>query len=369
MNKIVHLTSVHPPFDVRIFYKECKSLASAGYEVVLVAPHENVENLDGVRIRPIPKYSSRIGRMTKSVLTVCLIAFEENADVYHLHDPELLFVGFVLRLFGKRVVYDVHENVPCQVKSKQWIPALLRPPIAWGVALLECFCGLSFSGIVAATPIIAERFPDKKTVSVCNFPLLEEATIGSVLPYLERPEHVAYIGGISAIRGIREMVDAMGAVSAPSTSLVLAGSFEDPLLEEEVRRLKGWQKVDFVGWQDRKQIVTLLGSARVGLVTLHPTENYFDAYPVKMFEYMSAGIPIVASDFPLWREIVEESNCGILVDPHNPQAIADAITKLIDNPVSANKMGESGRATILSKYNWNNEKQKLFKLYTSILSN
>jgi glycosyltransferase involved in cell wall biosynthesis len=104
-----------------------------------------------------------------------------------------------------------------------------------------------------------------------------------------------------------------------------------------------------------------------GLVTLHPNGNYLNAQPVKLFEYMAAGIPVIASDFPLWRRIVEDAECGLLVDPLDPRAIAAAVDWLVDNPEAAQRMGESGRKAILKRYSWDVEKRRLFQFYDAIL--
>lgn len=367
MTKIAHLTSVHVPLDIRIFHKECKTLARAGYEVVLIAPQDRptgIEVLNGVRIVGILKPRNRRTRMTGTIWNVFRTALREQADIYHFHDPELIVVGLCLKLRGKRVVYDVHEDVPRQILTKHWIPARVRGVVSRSVGVVESLGALVWDGIAAATPTIARRFPEKKTALVQNFPVPEELIPATPSPYAGRQPVVAYVGKIEGIRGAREMVDAMAALP-PSVEarLEMAGVFEPAALERDLRQLAGWTRVNSLGWLTRPDISALLGRARVGLVLLHPSGNYVEAQPNKLFEYMAAGIPVVASDFPRWRALVNEVSCGLLVDPLDPGAIARAIQWLLEHPDEAEGMGQRGQAAVRSRYSWDAEGERLLQLY------
>jgi len=358
--KVAHLSSAHPPADTRIFYKECRTLAQAGYEVVLIIPHDRDEIVNGVRIRAVSKPTSRFDRMMSTVREVYRAALEEDAIIYHFHDPELIPVGILLKNKGKKVIYDVHEDLPRQVLTKPWIKPFLRRVVEAGAQAVEKFCAHYFDRIITVTSTIAERFPENKTTIVHNYPILEEFAGTDFIPYQKRNPLVVYVGGITVIRGIKEMVNAMNLI--PETlgaRLVLAGKFSPPALENDVSSMAGWSNVEYLGWQSRDEVADLLSKARIGLVLLHPTLNYMDAFPIKMFEYMAAGIPVVASNFPLWRKIVSEIGCGLVVDPLNPQAIADAVQWLLAHPVEAELMGKRGQDAVIKKYNWHTEAQNL----------
>jgi len=122
-----------------------------------------------------------------------------------------------------------------------------------------------------------------------------------------------------------------------------------------------------MGWIKTEDMWRKMAEATIGLVCFHPAANHVNAMPTKLFEYMAAGIPVVASNFPLWKEIVEGSSCGITVNPLEPKDIADAVQHLIDHPDEAEMMGENGRRAVLQKYNWENERQKLLALYHDLL--
>jgi glycosyltransferase involved in cell wall biosynthesis len=148
--------------------------------------------------------------------------------------------------------------------------------------------------------------------------------------------------------------------------LVLAGKCDPPELHYEVTQMTGWSRAAFVGWQSQDEVEGLLGRARVGLVLYHPVPNHKEAQPHKLYEYMCAGIPLIASDFPLWRNIIEEARCGMLVDPLDPKAIARAITWLLEHPKEAETMGIHGQKAANARFNWTKEEAKLLHLYQSL---
>jgi glycosyltransferase involved in cell wall biosynthesis len=368
LTKIVHLTSVHPPFDVRIFYKECLSLAEAGYQVVLIAQHEGDVYEKGVTIRAIPKTGSQFERMTRTVFQVLRKAIAEDGRIYHFHDPELIPVAIILKLLGRRVVYDVHENVPEDILTKDYIPSCLRKWVARMAGAVEHLGTKWFDGVVAVTPNICRRFPQDKTELVRNFPIARELMPSSCNAYGDRPPFVIYAGRISIDRGITEMVEAMGLLpDSLGTKLLLAGVFTPQGLSEHVFEMRGAERIDFRGLLPRSDLRNLFEEARIGLALLRPGPNQSDSYPNKLFEYMAAGIPVVASNFPMWREIVEQTGCGLLVDPLDPRAIAEAIACLLEHPEEAAAMGRKGMQAVSVDYNWAKEAKKLCQFYRKLL--
>jgi glycosyltransferase involved in cell wall biosynthesis len=308
--------------------------------------------------------------MALGVWDVLRAALAQRAAIYHFHDAELLVVGFVLRLTGAAVVYDVHEDVPRQILAKAWIPAPFRRVVSAIAEGVEWMFARSMSAIVAATPEIGARFRHPRKVVVQNFVIPEELSVSRPTTYASRPPHFAYVGGLTRIRGVFEIVDAVSRVpETMGARVVLAGPLSDEGVLDELRVQRGWTRVDYHGWQMRDQIAMHLDRARAGLLLLHPVRNYLDSpYAGKAFEYMAAGLPLIMSDFPLWREVFEPLGCAVFVNPLDPTAIANAMTWVLENPEEAERMGARGKAAAATRFSWHGEAGKLVRLYETLMT-
>jgi len=362
--KVCHVSTVHSRNDTRIFLKECRSLAAAGHEVIyLVADGKGDETRDGVRIvdagaRP----RGRIARFRFSAHRMAAAAFTRKADIYHMHDPELAPAGLRLSRAGVKVIYDAHEDLPRQLQSKPYINPALARPLAWIVELYENRACSRFDAVISATEAIGRRFDlvARRTAIVHNYPSLEELGLERLEPSTRFPK-ACFVGGLTEIRGIRQLasasliarfpIEAAGPVNSGSLAEFLAGS---------------GSKIRLLGSLGRREVSKLLVGASAGLVTYLPMPNHVEALPTKIFEYMAAGLPVIASNFPLWREIVEGGECGRCVDPSDPRAIAAAIDEIVGNPELARRMGSNGRRLVEERYNWAIEERTLLDLYQEL---
>lgn len=363
---VAHLTTAHPRDDVRIFHKECQGLAAAGFDTrLLVADGRGDAVAGGVRVTDIGASRGRLQRMLLQPWRMWRVARRTPARLFHFHDPELLPVGLLLRWGGRHVVYDSHEDVPRAILSKFWIRPWLRRAVAAVFEGFEDFAARRLSAVVAATPHIARRFArlNRRSLDVNNYPMQRELADGVAAATEGRK--VCYIGGIGRIRGAVEMVTALEHVDA---TLVMAGAFENADTEARVRALPGWRRVDYRGMVSRAEVRRIMAESRAGLVFFHPEPNHVDAQPNKIFEYMSAGLPVLASDFPLWRSLLEASGAGRCANPLDPRAIASCIAGVLDDPAAATAMGARGRAAVHGTYHWAHEERKLVQLYRELLA-
>lgn len=366
MNKhrVVHLTTAHPRYDVRIFFKQCCSLAKYNFDVVLlVSDGKGNETRDGVKIFDLGRPPrNRLIRMIQQPRKALHIIRQIKPQIVHFHDPELLSIGRRLAYRGMTVIYDAHEDVPRQIYTKQWIPAPFRPWVSWIFEKYENWHVKKFTAIITSTPHIEARFSSQgvKSLTIANFPdMCEFHTDGENTRRLDNT--ICYVGSIARTRGALELIVALEKL--PGVTLLLCGPLEDATLGEELRALPGWSQVKYLGEIDRAGVKRVLATARVGMVTLLPLPSYQVALPIKMFEYMSAGIPVVASNFSLWREIIEDANCGLCINPTDSHAIAEAIKVLLDDPILCDRYGENGRKSVKARYNWAKEEQRLIDAY------
>ena len=364
---IIHFTTVHPRDDSRIRSKEVASLAQVFNDVQLYVQDGLGDEIDPQHEYRIIDTGPRLPRVKRMVVggwRMFRAVWKARPHVAHFHDPELLPWAVLLRLCGIKIVYDVHEDMPQQVKHNPGLPQWVQRALPPFVALADWLAGLIFDGFAVPTQTIADRFPQKKTVLVRNFPILQELHRPNAGPMAARPAHFAYVGYISEVRNIYGMVQAVSKLEDPTARLRLVGSFAIQETENRAKAMPEWAgSVVFEGWASREEVGTILGDVRGGLVVLKPVEHEMLTLPIKLFEYMAAGLPVVSSDFPLWRAIVDDAKCGILVDPLDPAAIAAGMQWLLDHPDEAADMGKLGRTAVENKYNWATEAERLTNFY------
>lgn len=365
---------MHEPFDPRIFHKQARALAGAGYRVLLLAPSRDRAVVDGVRVLGLPQPHARWGRPLLW-LRLLRVARRARADVYHFHDPELLPLGVLLgRLTGAPVMYDAHEYYRDEIATRPWIPRPLRRIAALAVHEVESWAARRLAAVVTVNEHMAESFRARgarRAVAIHNYPPLayfpppaERAGQGSV---------VVYAGLLNEERGLSTVWEAGQALRqrVPEAEVRLIGRVDWSAAPDAVPREGGrWRSeagVRLIGTIPAREVPAALAEANVGWVPFQPTPNNTRALPLKLLEYMAAGLPVVASDFGFMAAIVREARCGLLVPAADARAHAAALAHLLINPEEARAMGAAGRRAVAERYTWEAEVGRLVDLYRDLL--
>lgn len=378
--KIVHVGAVHWKNDIRIFVKECTTLVKHGYDVTYITSDiygdkkSYVE--DGVKVRfyhcnkkafglgknLIRQY--RLRKKMKKELTEMIL--DEKPDVIHLHEHELFFVLHPILKKRKNIkfIYDIHEDNPAMVRKQYEKSPLKRILMEKVIYIRESKLAKMATAVIVVTDFIEKAFIDRcsSLIVVRNYPKLED--IAYYNEDMKCRENIAcYAGVLAKRRGIVNLVKSSAKLEG---KIILAGDLSKKHEEEIRKECNINEKSEFVGKLNREQINGLYQKSVVGICTILGEKNHVNALPIKMFEYMASGIPVVCSDFPLWKKILDETNCGIAVNPNNVEEITDAIQVLFQDRDLAKMMGDNGRRAVEEKYNWAIEEKKLLDLYSNL---
>jgi glycosyltransferase involved in cell wall biosynthesis len=362
--RVVHLTSVHVWSDTRIYQRMCQGLSKRGWQVSLIASNVPSQVVEGVSVHGVRVPKSRLLRALIGGYRIVCTARAIDADIYHFHDPELLIWKWLLALGGRRVIYDMHEYVPGAITTRVWIPAGVRQALARCWRLLERLT-LRHTPVVLAERSYVKYYPwlHRKAV-VLNLPDIE--TLLSI-PLTAHDRRIIYVGRVSRTRGSLRMIEAVEVLRdrGVDVELDIVGPMSDVHRAELMEAIGRAQlsNVRLHGYMKPVDAWRLAACAVAGLAVLEPEPNYVESYPTKMFEYMALGLPVVVSNFPLYREVVDGSACGVCVDPLDSAALATALEQLLRDPNAARALGRNGREAVQQSYRWDRQLDALEHFY------
>jgi glycosyltransferase involved in cell wall biosynthesis len=361
---ITHCTTVHPRYDTRIFHKMCTSLSEHYSVNLIVADGDSTTIQDNIRIIDLGKINSRTLRLLHSLFVFPFKILQIKSDLYHLHDPELIFSGLVLKFFRKNVIYDIHESYSEDILNKYWINKHFRKFIANIYQYIENFSTYYFNLNICATDYIKKNI-QYHAVTINNFPLTTSEKFNYKKPTSQKipDNYFLYIGAISFQRGIIEIIESS---IRCRIKLIICGSFEN---EEVENRISNYfcENIIYLGQVNFNEANYLMQNAIAGFVLFHPGPNHNYSLPNKLFEYMSNCLPIICSDFDLWKSIIQNNECGFCIDPFDNYSLDFAVIELRDNFKKRELIKLNCKETS-NLYNWESEKQKLFEAYNKILN-
>lgn len=366
---VLHVSSAHPWTDVRIHQRQAASAAAAGLRTGLIAVASadrgarggwSADAATGVSVHCIPR-RPRLRRMVVSSAQVVRLALRTPAHVVQIHDPELLWAVPVFRARGRKVVYDAHEDLPDQVRGKEYLRGARRALAIAAAHILVRVAGWS-DAVVAATPAIASRFPEDRTTVVRNLPRVRDADLAASL---DRPPRAVYLGSHSRDRGLQVLCDVARAPER-SWQLVTAGPVEPGGHRQAFDDLVRAERIDHRGVLPPSDARALLLDCRIGLLPLRPTPAYRTSIPTKLFEYMAAGLAVVATDIPFWRELLDGIDCVTWVPADDPAAITSAIERYVHEPERARAHAQAGRTAVIERLRWEVDESVLLGVYRSL---
>lgn len=362
IKKICHVTSVHKPTDGRIFERECSSLAKV-YDVTLIAPNVDDYEKNGVHIKGVVLPQSRLKRQG-CLGTVYRRMIEVDADVYHFHDPELIPLGVKIKKAGKRVIFDSHENVPVLILGKTYIPFFLRKLVSRAYEYYERDSFKKFDALVTVTPEIVERLTkiNSNTYMLTNFPLYKDNSKKRTWK-----RKIVFAGLVSPIWKLENIIKAIEDIDV---IFELAGPVSDDYLSK-LKNLPAWKKVNYHGIISHQDVQQLLAECSIGMaVSTDDNPNIGckkgSVGVTKIFEYMMAGIPVIATNLTSWVPIIEGYDCGVCVECNDIESIKNNIYTILNDMDAAKRMGDNGIRAIQDKFCWQKQEDNLLSLYSKL---
>lgn len=368
MKKICHMTITDQECIPRLL-RECKSATAAGVETYIVSPGISfVEN--GITFLGIQKPNSRGERFMKTGKKVFQAALSTDADIYQIHDPELLLYAKKLLHTGKKVIFDSHEFYGLQILEREYIPGPLRKLVSKLYTIYETYICKKLDAVIQVCTVQGKNYFGnrcKESIFLANLP----QKVLYFDKYIEKtnssPEPtICYCGAITDSRGITALVQAVDKVPA---KVLLGGAFDSEEYKKELTQFSGYKYVDYRGIMSYEEIIQAYHCATIGYSVFADRGQYtvFDSIATKCFECMSMGLPVIQLDTEYARKVDDKYHCFYFVSTCSATEVARAIEFLITHPEEANQMGRNGRRAIDEEFNWEKEEQKLISLYGKLL--
>lgn len=362
--RICHVTSAHQPFDGRIFERECTSL-SKRYQVYLIVPNTSDCGRNGVIVKGVNIPQQRIKRFLhlKAIYMEMMVI---DADVYHIHEPELIPYALKMKRKGKKVIFDSHENIPATILRMSYIPSFLRGIVSILYTIYEKSALKKFDAVVSVTPEIVNRLKkiNPNTYMLTNYPIYTDS--------VDERKWERKIGFAGTVSYNWNIINVLKAIEKTNVTFELIGPSHSDYLDL-LRSHPGWKNVNYHGQIKHQDVLRILKTCSVGLAL----ESYDNPNAggkkgsigvTKIFEYMKEGIPVIATDLDNWVPIIEGTDSGYCIDPQNTKLLEEKIDYLLDNKEESVRMGDNGRRAVKEQYCWQTQEKTLFEMYEKVLT-
>jgi glycosyltransferase involved in cell wall biosynthesis len=311
----------------------------------------------------LPVWEKRIDRkQTRKILWSRIK--QSNADIFHFHDPELLFHGFFIKLFKrKKVIFDIHENVAWQILNKTYIPTrILRKIISSLYSYIQKISCSFFDVNIVAGDGILKNYSKREVIN--NYPILK-----AIKPATSKDfSYLAYLGGITRIRGIVESLQAIRMVNMKRDNkikLILIGPFEDENLKYELLT-EYKEEVEYLGILDQVSAFDKIKKCFAGFALYQPVPNHYNLRSNKVFEYLALKIPVIYPNYKDWIKKLGDGKVGYAVDPKRISEISSKIELLLNDKDGYRKILNNTRTLVDSNFSWDSEEKKLLHIYRKL---
>jgi glycosyltransferase involved in cell wall biosynthesis len=370
--RVLLLSTVHPPSDPRITYKIAPSLAPF-YEVICVLPNLIDSSVtDDIRNVKLPFYQGLLPRILFCHTVLLWKCLRFRPAIVHIFVPELIPVAFLFQWLGAKVIYEVQENLYKKFKIKRYNKAIIYQQL---FRFFDHAARKNFNCLFTEHAYLNEY----KNLPLTSAVVHNYVSLPFIDTYFGKPEQLTkkppfffYCGVISMERSFDVLIDALVILKSkyPDFQMHLFGKVQFEMKEAE--QLPQFEVIRphlvFHDYTDLRVALSYAKGATAGIALLKPVADYMDSYTTKLFEYMAMQLPVITSDFPLYLEVVEKSGAGFCISPYDPDMLVKKLEWLIENPDHAKIMGQNGRKSTESNYNWKNEEQILLFLYKNLLN-
>ncbi|OSB14034.1 glycosyltransferase family 4 protein [Clostridium botulinum] len=404
MKKICMVSTTHKLMDSRIYYKEAMSLKNNGYDVICIyIGSKDLSGItkDGIRyieVKPCYKiynvsdkifeYKNFIyERFSYDTYIKILKKCEElKCDIYHLHDIYLLQICGELKKmkFKPKIIYDVHESYADIVldynKDKRSINKyIFYLYIFFWERTKAAKCDFIINVEENINKTFQKYLGSSKLDLIYNYPLKEylPKNFNENSNLKNKKYDLIYSGGITKLRGVMNILEAVniGKQYKKDISVIFIGPINDTNLQNYIKNYIKENNLEnnvfFKGKIPFEEVWNYYSQSKIGLVPIHNIKKYVWAIPIKMFEYMIMGLPVIGTNLQHIREVVlnEKYICGEVVDNiENPKEFWDSIYKILSDQELYNKYSINAMESIKNIYNWSIMEEKLLKIYKNILN-
>lgn len=369
MARILILAATHEPYDNRVYYKETLSLLKHYPELTMIIPEgENFEPAEGVTL----KRFFAAGRWNR-IKTLLQVAKGEDVDLCHCHEPDSLLAGVWLkREKGCKLIYDSHEYHPESFSER--FPSPIRGLVRWAMLRFERWMVRQCDVVITVNEDLAAKFRGwgAKVAVLPNYPspeLFSEPEGAEGVTH-HRPLHLIYVGTLAKTRGVLDVLEVAHRLQneGEAVKVSIIGVSNESEFAEELKAFaqENQLKVELTGHVPHDQVAERMRNSDVGMLLLHPLERYMKAEPIKLFEYMACGLPVISYHYPAVEGIMKETGCGQMVKPMDLNAVVATLKEWILDPECRRRLGENGKKAFQEKYNWGVCERRLWQVYEEL---